>query len=125
MNSLELTDKLKTYLVGQIDTVSKSNPIIGFMKPFITRAVDKNIDKVSSALNIISDENGNIDFVSILDELIDQVKNSQPFTIKTSFIGDVEIGEGTIKLNIPMTDKRLIFNVEDLENFKDILNTKE
>ena len=36
-------------------------------------------------------------------------------------MGDIEIGEGTIKLNIPLTDKRLVLNREDLIVFKDTL----
>ena len=30
-----------------------------------------------------------------------------------------------IKLNIPLTDKRLVFNMSDLENFKEMLITKD
>ena len=36
-------------------------------------------------------------------------------------MGDIEIGEGTIKLNISLTDKRLVLNREDLIVFKDTL----
>lgn len=61
----------------------------------------------------------------ILSEMMDNLMTTQPFTIKTSFIGDVEIGGGNIKLNIPLTDKRLVFNMSDLENFKEMLITKD
>lgn len=50
---------------------------------------------------------------------------TQPFTFKTSFIGDIEVGGGSIKLNIPLTDKRLVFDTTDLENFKEMLITKD
>lgn len=48
-----------------------------------------------------------------------------PLTFKTSFIGDIEVGGGSIKLNIPLTDKRLVFDMTDLENFKEMLITKD
>lgn len=68
---------------------------------------------------------GNVDIEGILSEMMDNLMTTQPFTIKTSFIGDVEIGGGNIKLNIPLTDKRLVFNMSDLENFKEMLITKD
>lgn len=58
-------------------------------------------------------------------EIMSNLMSTQPFTIKTSFIGDVEIGRGHIKLNIPLTDKRLVFNMTDLENFKEMLIAKD
>ena len=125
VNTLELTDKLKSYIVGQIDIVSKTNPIIGFMKPLITRAIDKNFNKVTKALDLISDEDGNVDVEGILSEMIDRVGDSQPFTVNTPFVGNIEIGGGLIKLNLPLTDKKLLFNMEDLESFKEILTTKQ
>lgn len=35
------------------------------------------------------------------------------------------LGGGSIKLNIPLTDKRLVFDMTDLENFKEMLITKD
>lgn len=53
------------------------------------------------------------------------LRTTQPFIFKTSFVGDIEIGGGAIKLNIPLTDKRLVFNMSDLENFKGLLTSKD
>jgi hypothetical protein len=47
-------------------TMAKTNPMIGFMKPLITRALDKNFSKVSKALDLIADKDGNIDIENIL-----------------------------------------------------------
>lgn len=124
MTVLQLTDNLKTYIVSQLDSLSKTTPMIGFMKPLITRALDKNFSKVTNALTLISDENGNIDIENILTEMIENVMSTNPFSINTSFIGNIEIGGGMIKLNIPLTDKRLIFNLTDLENIKEALISK-
>ena len=53
---IQLTDNLKSYVSLQLDSMSKSNPMVGFMKPFITRALDKNFGKVTKALDLISDK---------------------------------------------------------------------
>lgn len=44
---------------------------------------------------------------------------------RSSIIGDVEIGGGTIGFSIPLTDKKLVFDTTDLESFKEMLITKE
>ena len=122
---LQLTDKLKTYISTQLDSMSKTSPMIGFIKPLITRALDKNFSKITKALDLIADENGNIDVEGILTEMMENLMTTQPFTFKTSFVGDIEVGNGNIKLNIPLTDKRLVFNMTDLENFKEMLIAKD
>ena len=121
---VQLTDNLKSYISLQLDSMSKSNPMVGFMKPFITRALDKNFDKVTKTLDLISDKEGNIDIENIITEMTENLMNTNPFTFKTSFIGDIEIGGGEIKFNLPFTSKRLVLNITDLETFKEMLITK-
>ena len=121
---VQLTDNLKSYVSLQLDSMSKSNPMIGFMTPFITRALDKNFGKVTKALNLISDKEGNIDIENIITEMMENLMSTNPFTFKTSFIGDIEIGGGEIKFNLPFTSKRLVLNITDLETFKEMLITK-
>lgn len=120
----QLTSKLKEYVTTQVDIMAKSNPMVSFAKPLITRAVDKNFTKVKTALELIADENGNIDAEAILSEMIESVMTTEPFTFKTSYVGDIEIGGGLIKLNVPMTSKRLVFNQADLQSFREILTAK-
>lgn len=124
MTVVQLTDNLKSYVSLQLDSMSKSNPMVGFMKPFITRALDKNFDKVTKTLDLISDKEGNIDIENIITEMMENLMNTNPFTFKTSFIGDIEIGGGEIKFNLPFTSKRLVLNITDLETFKEMLITK-
>ena len=121
---VQLTDNLKSYVLLQLDSMSKSNPMVVFMKPFITRALDKNFDKVTKTLDLISDKEGNIDIENIITEMMENLMNTNPFTFKTSFIGDIEIGGGEIKFNLPFTSKRLVLNITDLETFKEMLITK-
>ena len=122
---MQLTDNLKSYISLQLESMAKTNPMIGFMKPLITRALDKNFDKVSKALDLIADKDGNIDIENILAEMMENLMTTNPFTFKTSFVGDIEIGGGEIKFNLPLTSKRLVLNMTDLETFKEMLITKE
>lgn len=117
----QLTNNLKTYITSQLDTMAKSTPMISFMKPIITRVVDKNFSKVTDTLNMIADKEGNIDIENILEEMLQNVMNTNPFTFKTSFIGDIEIGGGQIKLNLPLTNKRIVLNQGDIQIFKEAL----
>lgn len=50
--------------------------------------------------------------------------DTRPFTFNTSFVGDIEIGGGFIKLNIPLTDKRLILDQGDIQSFRSLLIAK-
>lgn len=122
---MQLTDNLKSYISLQLESMAKTNPMIGFMKPLITRALDKNFSKVSKALGLIADKDGNIDIENILAEMMENLMTTNPFTFKTSFVGDIEIGGGEIKFNLPLTNKRLVLNMTDLETFKEMLITKD
>ena len=122
---MQLTDNLRAYVATQLDTMSKNTPMIGFMKPLITRALDKNFSKVTKVLDLIANDEGKIDIENILTEMMEGVMTTEPFTFKTSFIGDVEIGGGQIKFNLPLTNKRLVLDMTDLEAFKEMLITKE
>lgn len=126
MNTLELVEKLKIYLTGQIDIISQSTPMVSFMKPIITRAMNKNFGKMFSFLDMLSDDQGNINVGEILTEMITNLMQTNPFKFNIPVIGDVEIGDKMIKFNVPFTQKRLVFNGDDIEKFKNyLLNSTE
>lgn len=121
---MQLSKNLKDYLVSQIDILSGSTPMMGFMKPLITRALDKNMSKIHNALDLISDKDGNVDIENIMAEMLDNVSSMKPFSFNTSFMGDIEIGGGEIKFNLPLMNKRLVLNQADLETLRNMLTTK-
>lgn len=90
----------------------------------IEKQVEK-VKEVSKALDLIADKDGNIDIENILTEMMENLMTTNPFTFKTSFIGDIEIGGGEVKFNLPLTNKRLVLNTTDLETFKEMLITKD
>lgn len=121
MNANILAERVRGYINSQIVRAASDNPVIGFMKPVITRVVDNNVQKIEDSLKLIADKEGNIDIEGIMTEMLDSVMSSKPFTINTSFIGDIEIGEGLIKMNLPVVNKRLAFNMSDLQELKTLL----
>lgn len=125
VTTMQLTDKLRSYIFTQLDSMSKTSPMMGFVKPLVTRALDKKLSKITSILDLISDDNGNIDIEGILSEITENLMTTQPFIFKAPYIGDVEIGGGTIGFSIPLTNKKLVFDTTDLESFKEMLITKE
>lgn len=121
---MQLSKNLKGYLVSQVDVLSSSAPMVGFMKPLIIRALDKNMSKIHNAVDLIADKDGNVDIENIMAEMLDNVLSMKPFSFNTSFMGDIEIGGGQVKLNVPFINKRLVLNQTDLETLRDMLTTK-
>ena len=76
-------------------------------------------DKITLIKNM-----SNIDIENILSEMTESLMTTQPFTIHTSFIGDIVIGNGTIKVGIPFTERNLVFNSSDLQNLREMLTIR-
>lgn len=119
-----LIENLQRYVDIQIAEMAKTNPMIGFMKPLISRAATNAIGKADKALSLLADKDGNIDVGTILTEMTESLMTTQPFTINTSFIGDIVVGNGTIKVGIPYTERNLVFNSSDLQNLREMLTIK-
>ena len=117
----KLIENLQRYIGIQINEMASTNPLIGFMKPLILRAANNSISKAHTSLSLLADKEGNIDVENILTEMVDNLMSTQPFTINTSFIGDIIIGNGNIKVGIPYTEKSIVFNSTDLQKLKEML----
>jgi hypothetical protein len=107
----------------KLNSFCTTNPMLQLFKPVIKRVINVNFSKIHSKLSILADVNGDIDVKGILPEMIDNIKNMEPYTIQTEAIGDIIIGKGSIILNIPMTDRRLVINTSDLEELKNLINS--
>lgn len=125
MNTIETIEKLKLYLNGRINSLALNNPLIGFTKPIILRAINNNIYKAEGFLSILADESGNIDTQSLIPEMIQSVMTTKPFIYHTDFLGDLEIGGGVIKMNIPFTNNQIVLGKNDLDVLKELFVEKE
>lgn len=103
-----------------IDFYGMKVPMLKFFKPIITRMADKYILSLNKDLPFIS-MNNNIDLDKILDEMIENVKTTEPLQIKTNLIGDIDICQGKIKFPIPFTEERLILDIDDLNHLKSLI----
>lgn len=114
-------------IVGFINTkigeLSSTNPLVLILRPAIARAVNNNVAKLDSFLKIIQDEKGMVDIEGIIDETIDNLLIAQ---IKKypDVLGGVEIGNGTIKLSLPLINKAIELDTDDIKEFKNALTTK-
>lgn len=122
MNVIETTEKLKIFLGKQINSLAVNNPLIAFTQPMISRIVNNKLNNASGFLSMLTDDSGEIDTKTLIPEMIQSVMNTKPFIYHTEFLGDLEIGGGFIKLNIPMTNSQIVLGRNDLEDLKRIFN---
>ena len=125
MNVLTTIETLKIFLNREINSLAMTNPLISFSKPLITRIVNNKIDQADGFLSMLADSNGEIDVQSLIPEMIQSVMNTRPFTYHTEFLGDLEIGGGFIKMNIPMTNNQIVLGKADLDTLRDLFINKE
>lgn len=119
MKALEITNKLKHFINNKINIISKTNPLISFTQPFITRIIDNKSSKIIRFLNMFADENGEIDINGIVDDVINKLSTVDPFTIDLMSITKLEIGGGKVKIGIPLSDKAISLDEKDLLSFKE------
>lgn len=108
----------------EISKIATSTPLVSFMSPLISRALSNAIDRLSQPLHLIADKEGNIDVSNILTEMSQNLINTTPFIVEIPSIGPLYIGNGTIKIDIPYTNKNLMLDQNDLNNLKEILTNK-
>lgn len=121
MNKEVLIDRLKQYLVKQVENISSNNPLVAFAKPVIVRVIDNKISSISPFLDMLKDSQGNIDLAGIITEMTTSVMDTKTFSINVPVIGDIAIGNGHIKLPIPYTDQVIVLNRQDIEELKIML----
>ena len=114
---------IKKFIFLQIDKLSEGSTLIPFMQPLIVRAVDNGVKNTRSMIELLADANGNLDTGQIIDEMVSNVINTKPFTIKVPYLDNIIIGDGTIQINVPFIDKKVVFNTEDLNTLKELINS--
>lgn len=117
MNIVTATSNLRQYLQQLLEQLAKNNQSIRFFKPAIVRAINNNIDKAANIFKFLADKDGEIDLASILPEMMQSVDSSTPFNINVPVLGNVEIGNGSIKLNLPLTDSKVQLSRDDIQTF--------
>ena len=119
-----LIASLKIFANTQLDKIAKDTPMLALAKPLIQRGLNNNINKVSSYLDFIANEKGEIDIENILPEMINSVMTIESFPINAGAFGDIIVGGGYIRVTIPYINREVVFDHKDLEALKDVLITK-
>lgn len=120
MNAIETTERLKLFLNKQINSLAMTNPLISFSKPLITRMLNNKTNKMVDFLSLLTDEKGDIDTQNLIPEMIQSLMTTKPFIYHTDVLGDLEIGGGIIKMNIPFTNNQIVLGKTDLDNLKEL-----
>ena len=122
MNILETIETLKLFLGKQINSLANNNPLIAFTQPVISKVVNNKLNNMRGFLSMLADESGEIDTKTLVSEMVQNVMTTKPFVYHTDILGDLEIGGGFIKINIPMTNNQLVLGRNDLEELKQLFN---
>ena len=122
MNILETIETLKLFLGKQINSLATNNPLIAFAQPVISRMVNNKLNTMHGFRSMLADESGEIDTKTLVSEMVQNVMTTKPFVYHTDILGDLEIGGGFIKINIPMTNNQLVLGRNDLEELKQLFN---
>ena len=113
-----IMNNLRNFVSVKLTSLSQNNPMMALIKPLASRVIDNNMYKVETLLKQISDKDGLVDIEGMSDNII----NIKPFKVETGLLGQLEIGAGKIKMDIPMVNKSLVLNQQDLNELKDMLS---
>ncbi len=125
MNKIQLMEKLQYFVEVQLSNMAKTNPVISFFRPIVSRVLKKKLSGITNVLDLIADESGNIDAENIISEMTTSLMNTQPFHINVPALGDILIGGGRIEMGIPFTDKSIVLSEGDLVELREILTSKQ
>lgn len=113
-----LINKIIEFINSKLLILSKDSQLINVLiKPFMTRGINNNINKLDKFLSFVADENDMIDVDGILNDVIDNLVISP---VKEEH--GLKFGDSSIQMNIPFINKAISFDKEDIEEFKQMLN---
>lgn len=114
MKRTEIIKGMKSFANAKISDMATNNSIILFTQPIINRAVDNMLGKADSFLALIEDKNGCIDIEAIVDEMINNLITTKSRSYDDILSG-LTIGDGHIKMNLPLVDKQIVFDTNDIK----------
>lgn len=118
-----IIDKIVGFVNAKLSELSSTNPVVLIARPYIARVINNNIAKFDSLLKLAQDDNGMVDIEGIINETADNLLVAQVKKYP-EVLGGVEIGNGTIRVKIPLIDKVIELDTNDLTAFKETLTSK-
>lgn len=115
-----IIQKIVEFADKKLVEIGSQNPMMLLVRPFFARVINNNVTKLDSLLSMVADKDGMVDIEGIMTEMIDNLLVAR-LTSYPKVLGGLEIGEGSIKLNVPLMNKQLVFDTNDIEVFKQSL----
>lgn len=113
-----IINNLKNIVDTKIVEMTSNDALGLIIRPIINAAANKYICKVDTLLKFIEDDKTRmIDIKSILNEMINNLITAKAKEYPNISKGLV-IGDGKIKMDIPIFDKSIVLDAKDIEEFK-------
>ena len=113
-----IINNLKNIVDTKIVEMTSNDALGLIIRPLINAAANKYICKVDTFLKFIEDDKtGMIDIKSILNEMMNNLITAKAKEYPNISKGLV-IGDGKIKMDIPMFNKSIVLDTKDIEEFK-------
>lgn len=113
---------MKDYVSHKLSEMSANNSFILFARPIFDRIACNAIDKVDSVLKLVADKDGEIDIVSIGDEMINNLITAKSREYN-DIIDGLIIGDGKVCIPINFINKKIILTHEDIKEAIAFINS--
>lgn len=113
---------MKDYVSHKLSEMSANNSFILFARPIFDRIACNVIDKVDSVLKLLADKDGEIDIVSIGDEMINNLITAKSREYN-DIIDGLVIGDGKVCIPINFINKKIILTHEDIKDMIAFINS--
>lgn len=113
---------MKDYVNHKLSEMSANNSFILFARPIFDRIACNAIDKVDSVLKLLADKDGEIDIVSIGDEMITNLITAKSREYN-DIIDGLIIGDGRVCIPINFINKKIILTHEDIKEAIAFINS--
>lgn len=124
ITTAQLMTNIDKYVEYQLVSMAKTNPVIGFTKPLISRMINKKLKEFKPTIELLADKEGFIDAEGIIQEMFDSMTENSNFNMEVPFLGNIFIGKESIRISIPYTENMLVLDKEDLGILKEMLTSK-
>ena len=116
-----IISQFKRYICVKLDELSAGSPVIVVARPLVYRVIENKMPQVESFIRQLSDKEGLIDVDEVMDEMIESILNNTSVKTHTETFGDMEIGNGKLSFTLPIIDKKIILDKNDLVELKHMI----
>lgn len=120
-----IKEQIVAFANKKLDVILGKGLLAKSVRPAIVIYINNNIDRLDPILNFISDKDGNVDIINLINQYEETILNDAIINSYDVFGGKIELGQGKIKIIHKYLDKNQVLTVEDVNEFKELLNPKK